>query len=114
MSERRDPGAIVAGLRALLDALDDGRPVDARNVAASLRAAVDLLDAAPRWVRKTDAARLCGVTVETIRGRCRRKTDPLPTTWRDGRELVDVTALRDELARRPQTTASRAPDAHSS
>lgn len=112
MSHPRDPGALVAGLRALLDALDDGHPVDARNVAASLRAAVDVLEAAPTWRTKTTAARELGVSLETVRGLCRR--GKVARSWRHGRELVDLEDLRRVLAaRRPQPTASGEHDAHS-
>lgn len=79
-----------------------------QELAVSLRRLVDLLDPEPpRWTRKIDAARALGVTADVVRGRCRRKSSPVPTTWRDGRELVDLVALRREIeARRPRTTAS--------
>lgn len=97
----------------MLAALESGRPVDAHNVAGSLRAAVELLDAAPTWTWKTRAAEALGVDLETVRNACRRGH---VRTRHDGtRELVDLHELRRYLATaaRPEVTASREHDEHS-
>lgn len=78
--------------------------LDRRALADRLRRLAELLSPEPTtWLRKTDAARELGTTVDTVRGLCKRQK--LRTTWLHDRELVDLEDLRRVLASR-QTTAT--------
>ena len=87
----------------------DPREIDAHD-AQALVEQIELRLAASgqpqdRWMPKTKAAELAGITMETLRGWCDRKTSPLPTRRVGGRWHVDLDAV---LRERDAKVAARA------
>jgi hypothetical protein len=67
---------------------------------------------AGRWLRKTEAAKAAGISVERLRPWCTRENNPLSTRWDGGTELVnldDVLRERDGKDARANPTEAHAP-----
>ncbi len=62
-----------------------------------------------RWMPKSKAASLAGITMETLRGWCDRKTVPLPTRRVGGRLHVDMDAVLRERDAKAAARAREAP-----
>ncbi|MBL8753824.1 MAG: hypothetical protein JNK15_11055 [Planctomycetes bacterium] len=62
-----------------------------------------------RWMPKSKAASLAGITMETLRGWCDRKTSAQPTRLVGGRLHVDLDAVLREQAAKAAARAHEAP-----